>query len=708
VYIDDPVTVHRLLSEAKAARLEAARATFGAQAASENQLYFDVEYYDLDLTLLIPIEEIAGKVLMRATSLKDGLSQFELDLHYLLTADSVYLDGVPVAFSHPDNVIYITSATAVDSGATFELLVYYHGPPKPGGFLSGGFGFASHGSPAVPMVWTLSEPFYAREWWPCKDTPSDKADSVDIHVTCPADLFASSNGLLVGDTDNGDGTRTYDWRHRYPITTYLVSIAVTNYVRLDYWYYYNDAADSMPVYFWVYPEHVAQAEAQYPEVLEMMDALGDYFGLYPFIKEKYAITQFEPAGMEHQTNTSNSATWYSWYLDEHELAHQWWGDMVTCESWQHIWLNEGIATWTEALVKEWQEGPEAYLPYMNTVRYTGSGTIFVDDTTSASRIFDGGLSYHKGAWVMHMLRGALGDDVLFPAMAEYRRLYTGKSASTEDLRDVLESVSGVDLHEFFADWIYGERFPRYQYSFLTVPEDGRYHVLIKIYQIQTSLPLIFDMPIEILLSSELLDTSIVVYNNRRGQVFDAYLPFAPLTVQLDPHDWILKSASQIDYGLAIISDTLAPAYQLYEYTDTLQALNGVAPFYWFAVDADELPYNLSVGVDGTVHGIPYVFPGTYTFEVRVYDSGESPSTRRDVTIVVLPPRDPPGDMTHDGSVRSDDLIWLVNYIYRDGPAPEPIFLGDVNLSCTIDLSDVVFLVDYIFRAGDPPTHGCAE
>jgi len=376
----------------------------------------------------------------------------------------VKMDGVAVPFSHPGSEVYVTPPQALDSGDVFSVQVFYHGSPASGGF--GAFGFNTHGSPAVPIVWSLSEPYYARNWWPCKDSPSDKADSVDIRITCPSTLFASSNGVLVSQTDLGNGNTRFHWKHRHPIVTYLVSLTVSNITQLNYSYVYNGGADTMPVNFWVYPEQVTNAQGAYPEVLQMLDAFGAAYGPYPFLDEKYAITHFPwGGGMEHQTNTSQTPSSYSRNLTSHELSHQWWGDMVTCRDWKHIWLNEGFASYSEAQYQEWLGGMNAYHTYMNSMMYKGGGSVIVDDTTSVGRIFHGGLSYDKGAWVVHMLRGVLGDPTFYACLAEYRSRYAGKSATTEDFQAVCEEVSGLNLSEFFADWCYGTYYPRYIYGY---------------------------------------------------------------------------------------------------------------------------------------------------------------------------------------------------------------------------------------------------
>lgn len=700
---DTPRKLHEALAAAKAEQWETARQVQSGSTASLDQLNYDVTYYDLDVDLLDATAEIYGRVQMDAVSLIDNMTQFDVDLYLSLNADSVFMGGSPVPFSHIGSELFITPPATLNQDDPFSVVIYYHGNPAAGGF--GAFGFDTHGSPAEPMIWSLSEPYYARNWWPCKDTPSDKADSVDIHITCRDDLFAASNGTLVATTDNGDGTKTYDWHESYPITTYLVSVAVTNFVQLDYEYVYNGGADTMPVNFWVYPEYEANAQASYPEVVQMIGALSESYGPYPFLNEKYAISHFVwGGGMEHQTNTSQSSTWYSWALNVHELSHQWWGDMTTCKTWSDIWLNEGFASWSEALYREWQSGPSAYHSYMAGMRYTGGGTIYVYDTSSVGMIFHGGRSYDKGAWVVHMLRHVLGDSLFFPALAAYRTQYEFSSATTDDFRQVCESVSGKDLSEFFGDWIFGTYYPRYIYGFYTVPGPDSNLVSVRIEQIQASNPQVFDMPIDLKFTDGVTTTTVQVNNDQRVQWFDLYLPFEPTSLAIDPLNWILKDAFE---GVAVTTDTLPDAHRQSYFAEYLTATRGMSPYAWSLPTGQTTPPGLTLASDGVISGTPSA-EGNFAFTVRVRDSG-APQTSMDrqVSIRVLPPARPPGDVTNDSVVTSADVIYLVGFVFKGGPAPDPLNYGDVDLSCTINAADIIYMVNYIFKAGPAPFDGCA-
>ena len=290
------------------------------------------------------------------------------------------------------------------TGETVTVSVTYSGNPA-----GESFGWDSHGG--QPMIWTLSEPFGARDWWPCKDVNNDKADSVDIRVTVPDNLIVASNGLLVSDVDNG-ATRTFHWHTDYPIATYLVSLAMpplhhvlaTGTRRWPAATRWRCSSSSTPT---IYDD----VQATYALTVPMIEAFAQGFGEYPFVDEKYGHAEFTwGGGMEHQTFTSLGG--WSEDLISHELAHQWWGDMITCADFDHIWLNEGFATWGEAYWKEQTDGLR-HLPAVH-----GHRRLLRRAARSSSRIplndniFDGNLSYNKGSWVVHMLRGVLGDDGL--------------------------------------------------------------------------------------------------------------------------------------------------------------------------------------------------------------------------------------------------------------------------------------------------------
>ena len=402
-----------------------------------NQERYDVIYYGIDLTIEPPQEKVTGTVQVRAAVVDEPIDHMEVDLLDNMTVSQVTVSGATVSFTHQNDLIDIDLDSSYTAGEIVDVAIEYSGNPASSGL--GSFGFDSHAD--KPMIWSLSEPFGARNWWPCKDQPVDKADSVDIKVTVPKGMIVASNGTLREVIDNGD-TETYWWHEGYPIVTYLVSVAIHEYeVYSDYFAY--SPTDSMEIQFYVFPDHLEYVQTNYAKTKDMLGIFSDLFGLYPFIEEKYGHAEFVwGGGMEHQTCTSLGGC--SEALIAHELAHQWWGDMITCRDFHHIWLNEGFATYSEALYWEQVSGQEAYFNDMNNNQYFGGGTIYVPDLSDEWRIFDWGLSYAKASWVLHMLRNVVGDSTFFDILqAYYDSEYRHGTAVTEDFQAVCQAVSGT-------------------------------------------------------------------------------------------------------------------------------------------------------------------------------------------------------------------------------------------------------------------------
>ncbi len=412
---------------------------------------------------------------------------------------------------------------------------------------------------AGAMVSTMSCPYFAYTWWPVKDgdvyTANDHSDksTMEFSITVPAnanDLVVPSNGLLQSVETLSHSRKRYNWASDYPITPYLVCFTGAEY---NTWTaYYEHAGGSMPVEFYIYPtwDNTSNRQA-WEEVVDMIEVYAVLFGEYPFIDEKYGIYNAPfLGGMEHQTMTAQGGASYAFgeYLTAHELSHMWWGDMITCKTWNHVWLNEGFASYTEALWAENKPGSSglaALKSYMTTMRYTGGGSVYVTEgeVGSVGAIFDGNTSYHKGAWVLHMLRHVLGDDSFYDALAAYRAAFAFGAATTEDFQAVCESFypSG-DLDWFFQEWIYGERAPAYSWGWNSVQVNGQDYLLVYVDQTQSSDYQRFTMPLDVVVDGE----TYVVFNDADPEHFVIPVSSAPSSVSLDPDDWILLDDEEND------------------------------------------------------------------------------------------------------------------------------------------------------------------
>jgi aminopeptidase N len=698
VFSIPPSEGHKILGQGKAKALAMAREAYLTEVLA-NQVDFDAIYYGLDLNIDTTSKVIYGEVKMLAKSKISSLNTVALDLFDNMVVDSIKMAETLLSYTHSSNLINITLDRAYTLNENFLIMVYYHGHPVEGGFLA--FAFRYHGTPRVPIISSLSEPYFARTWWPCKDHPSDKADSADINVTIPSDLIVASNGVLRAVIDNGNGTKTYKWHESYPITTYLISVAITNYTIFSDYYHYSPT-DSMEVRYFVYPENYSDAVAGYAVTPGAIDFFARTFGEYPFIGEKYGMAQFPwNGGMEHQTCTSLLASWYDPYVIVHELSHQWWGDYITCGDWHNIWLNEGFASYCEALYFEHIYGTGYYHTYMGYMDYTKGGSIYVQDTTNVSQIFSN-IVYDKAAWVLHMLRHIVGDSAFFRSLRAYYSdpRFAYGTALTADFEGACEEVSGMDLSWLFQDWIYGTYRPDYQVSWMYENLGGTYWVYLHIDQIQSTPPLVFTMPVDITISTPLGDTTIVVFNNQRNQDFQFELLSQPISLLLDKDNWILKYSSNVSYGLNIVSTSLADGVSDYPYTDTLIAKGGTPPYFW----SGTLPYNLTLdSLTGIISGVP-ADTGTFNCSVLVKDSS-SPQKSNTKTLTLKVNLGIPfirGDANGDSKVTVSDVVNMINYLYKGGPAPSPLEKADTNCDGSVNVADVIYLINYLFKSGPPP------
>jgi aminopeptidase N len=426
-----------------------------------------------------------------------------------------------------------------------SISIAYEGVPTPSGFTS----FATSTHNGTPAMWTLSEPYGAKDWWPCKQDLVDKIDSIDVFVRTPQEYRVASNGLLVSET-SVDTDKIYHWKHRYAIPAYLIAIAVT-----DYAVYSNfvplDNGDAVEVLNYVYPENLENAQNQTQSIVEIMGLFNQLFETYPFASEKYGHAQFGwGGGMEHQTMSFMGGLSYD--LQAHELAHQWFGDKITCGSWEDIWLNEGFATYLTGLTKAFLGTEGAWQNWkqdrITSITSEPGGSVWVNDTTSVGRIFDGRLTYNKGAMVLHMLRWKLGDENFFQGIQNYLAdpaLAFGY-AKTENLQQHLEAQSGQNLQEFFADWFYGQGYPTYETTWWkTASGIG---VLLHQTTSHNSVDF-FEMPVPIYVEGEGQDSLLRLEHIFPSQTFEIELPFEVNSIAFDPTLWLVSKENSIQTGV---------------------------------------------------------------------------------------------------------------------------------------------------------------
>ncbi len=602
-----------------------------------DQSDFDAKYWELHFN----VTDISGQILggiavLTSRSNVHSLSSIDYNFTTGMTVDSVRMNGLPVSYTRPTNILRVTLDRVYNIGELFTTTVYFHGHPDPSGF--GSFTWASHNG--QPIVSTLSEPEGARDWWPCKDAPHDKADSADVYITCGSSYTGVSNGVLVSNQDNGDGTRTFHWNISYPISSYLICLAVSNYQSFTNWYTGIDG-DSMPITNYVYPELYSQAVEDFNIVPGALEIYASMFGEYPFFREKFGYSLFPwGGGMEHQDNVFMGSMlisgyhYYDW-ITIHEMSHQWFGDAITCDIWPDVWMNEGFASYCEALYYERLYGFTYYVNYeLNSNGVSDpSGPIY-----NPGDLFNGNTVYNKGSWVLHMLRGVMGDSAFFQGMRSYANNPDCQygTITTRGFQHLMEPFYGDSLGWFFDEWVWGQNRPVYRYSWTKSDlGNGQYEVFLHLRQTQASpAPNVFVMPIKIYPRINNVDTVVTIWNDDRIDDFRFIVNGNPTTVDFDKVPWILRSVSSEAYTMNIVTDSLLDGQVGADYLDTIEARGGTLP-YNFIVQSGHLPEGLTLNSSsGVISGIPTVAE-VETLTVRCTDSSAPAKTDDQAFVITI-------------------------------------------------------------------------
>ncbi|MFP5436963.1 MAG: M1 family aminopeptidase [Bacteroidia bacterium] len=495
-------------------------AAFTANAHTGN---YDLGHITLQLTVNPASSFINGTVMATFTA-KQDMSSIVFDLSDQMSVNSVVKDNTSLDFDQlGTGELVITLPATLPAGQQGTVVINYSGSPDQS---NGYFTTTSHNG--VPVLWTLSEPYGAMEWWPCKQDLNDKIDGLDVYITAPSQYTAVSNGLEQAQSISGSSKTTHFY-HSYPIPAYLVAIAVTNYN--VYTQTYNGALGSFPIVNYMYPETQSAYQPDLAQTLDIMRFYEDTFEQYPFHNEKYGHAQWNwGGGMEHSTVSFMVS--FDRELVAHELAHQWFGDKITCGSWQDIWLNEGFATYLTGLVVEHQDGDNSFTGWkqQNIASITSSpgGAVYIPaaDTISDDRIFSSRLSYNKGAMVLHMLRFKMGNTAFYQGVKNYLadNNLAYAYAKTPHLQQHLEQVYGSSLQEFFNDWVYNQGYPSYT---VTVTKTTQGAVTVKLVQTQSHASVnFFEMPVPVRLTGANGQTLDVVLDNTfNNQTFTVPVTF---------------------------------------------------------------------------------------------------------------------------------------------------------------------------------------
>lgn len=440
----------------------------------ENPLYsdwlsaYDVKSYDLDLSVsnVNTIIEGSAEILLELSRKIDTLV---FELQDGLDVDSISMGDQELDFEHRDGVVYIFLKRTFQKGEYLEVKINYGGDAGRGGGFFSGISSRSDYNYGFDVTYTLSEPMNASDWFPVKQVLEDKIDSVKFSITCDRALMAGSNGILL-DVSEQNNKRTFTWKTAYPMAYYLISFAVAEYRDYSFYAALSDENDSVLVQNFIYDsdEVYADWKEDIEQTAPMITAFSELLIDYPFAGEKYGHCMAPMGGgMEHQTMTTIHN--FDFFLVAHELGHQWFGDYITCGNWQDIWINEGFASYMEyvaaQVLLEQADADQWMNNAMSLALQRTSGSVYVpeEDVEETARLFDYGLTYKKGAILLHMIRFILEDDNLFFHVLEtYLEQYGNGLARGSDFQALLEAESQLDFSAFFQQWYYGEGFPRFK------------------------------------------------------------------------------------------------------------------------------------------------------------------------------------------------------------------------------------------------------
>lgn len=496
---------------------------------------WDITYNKLDLNLNPQKLYIDGDVYFEFKSKTNDLNTITIDLSASLTIESLTNGNQPITYKRRGDKVDLTLPNTLNKGDQFQFSVKYYGTPTSTGF--GAFTQNFHGN-NIPSLETLSEPYGAKEWWPCKQSLVDKIDSIDIIVVSPEQYETASNGILI-ENSVFNNQRTCHWKHRHRISTYLVFLVCTEYEKYSEYATLDDGT-KVEILNYVFPTSLVEAQKRTPITADLIEKYSELFIDYPFKDEKYGHAEFSwGGGMEHQTMSSMGG--FSTGLIAHELAHQWFGDYITCGSWQEIWLNEGFATYLAGLYFEHFE-PQWWDVWkddiIKNVTAVPTGSIFVQDTTNIGEIFSSRLSYKKAAYVLHMLRGQIGDEDFFAGIKNYLnddRVANG-FGTTDYLRENFELAADTTLTEYFSDWIMGEGHPIFDIN--CNYSSNSLSVSINQTPSTPDGPL-FDMKVPISLYYKGEEQIIWVPNTKASETLEFSLDQIPDSVVINKDRWIL-------------------------------------------------------------------------------------------------------------------------------------------------------------------------
>jgi aminopeptidase N len=534
-------------------------AGFAQSAVFQSHLLkYDVKYYWISLEASNTSAFIKGHSSIGAEVTAASLDTFAFQLHGTYTIDSVVVNGKRyTALNRTKGEARLKLSTPASKGTMLNATVYYSGTaPKEVNTWSVGL-VNSKDKFGNGITYTLSVPYSAYSWFPCKQVMPDLADSVFMDVTVDTSLKVAGNGLLEQIKDLGNGKKTWSWRTRYPINYYLIAFSAGKYVEIKGEVTLPGETSPMLLHNMVYDDSATISTGS--ELLtktagEFLINYSNLFGTYPFAKEKFGIYTIPlSGGMEHQTMPALGDLDY--YLLAHEMAHQWFGDHVNLGTFRDMWLNEGWSSYCEYLTAEKfrpTQAPTIMGNYHFDVLQSAKGVSYVNDTITFDSLYNGRLVYRKGAAVFNTLRHVINNDtIFFGAVATYQRTYGFKMATMPDFIRMMENISGKDLTQFFQQWYYGAGYPTFAVTWFQ--KNG----IVKLKLVQTTsapnITPLFVTPLEIALKTATGQQIVRIDQSIATQYYE--IPFTPIVtgITIDPDNWLLNKQKSIIKDSSVLS-----------------------------------------------------------------------------------------------------------------------------------------------------------
>ncbi len=510
----------------------------------------DISHLEMHISFDEPAKKVMGTVLETVAILPQEKPVREIRLDAVnMTVQKVWLvqghRSEPLAFNQNDSAkLTITLDQVHPNDVPFIIGIQYWAKPTKGMFFIEPDTFYTT---KPEQIWTQGEGMENRNWIPMYDYPNVKA-TTDMYVTVRADQKALSNGHLIGKQKNKDGTVTWHWQENKPYSTYLISLAIGNYaVATDSW-------RGKPVEYWIYPQYMKDAHRLFGLTPKMIEFYSDRTRV-PFVWEKYAqvaLADFMYGGMENVTATSMndyilhdqraSIDFSNEGLIAHELAHQWFGDLVTCRSWIQIWLNESFATYFEAMFREFNDGEDEFQEEMqgdanagiDAEYHLGKKPIIAPNNYTAN-------DYPRGAATLNMIRHILGDSGWWTSIHHYLTVHAYQPVETEDFKIAIEEATGQNLQWFFDEWLYKSGHPIYDVAYNYDDAAKVLHMTVTQTQKRDSLTGTFKMPIDVELTWPDGTSNVTrLLDQDSTQTFSIPSPEQPVMVIFDKGNTIIK------------------------------------------------------------------------------------------------------------------------------------------------------------------------